>query len=122
MGDFSENEKRGDPRYHVHIKVDYKTKDMFLSNYVTNISKGGVFIETKEPFPVSSEIDLVLELPEAQSTIHMQGRVAWTYDIKKGGPLVILQGMGIKFTDIKPDEIKVLETYIEELSRQTETL
>ena len=122
MGNFSGKEKRGEPRHQVHIKVDYKTKDMFLSNYVTNISKGGVFIETKEPFPVSSEIDLALELPGAQSTIHAQGRVAWTYDIKKGGPLVIVHGMGIKFTDIKPDEIKALETYIEELSSPTEPL
>ena len=122
MGDFSEKEKRCNSRYHVHIKVEYKTKGMFLSNYVTNISKGGVFIETKEPFPVSSEIDLALELPESQSTIHAQGRVAWTYDIKKGGPLVVVHGMGIKFTDIKPDEIKALETYIEELSSQAEPL
>ena len=122
MGDYSGKEKRFHARYRVHIKVDYETKDMFLSNYVTNISKGGVFIETKSPFPVSSEIELALELPEAQSTIHAQGRVSWTYDIKKGGPLVIVQGMGIKFTDIKPDDIKVLETYIEELSSQTEPL
>jgi hypothetical protein len=32
------SERRQDPRHRVHIAVDCQTREMFVSNYVTNIS------------------------------------------------------------------------------------
>ncbi|MBI3995245.1 MAG: PilZ domain-containing protein, partial [Nitrospirae bacterium] len=49
-------ERRKDLRIDVNIKVDYSTKGMFVSNYVTNLSKGGVFIQTNDPLPIQSQI------------------------------------------------------------------
>jgi uncharacterized protein (TIGR02266 family) len=108
-------DRRQHPRYDVKIKVDYRTMDMFLSNYVTNISKGGVFIQTENPLPLQSEIHLTLSLPELGATIEAKGKVAWTYDIKKGTSH-IAPGMGIKFVDLPPQQKTLLEDYLKKLS------
>jgi uncharacterized protein (TIGR02266 family) len=109
------DEHRQDPRYDVHIQVDYASRDMFLSNYVTNFSKGGLFIQTENPLPVQSEIHLTLTLPENKTVIQAKGRVVWTYDIKKGTGRII-SGMGIKFIDLSIEHKAVITNTIQRLS------
>ena len=109
------HEHRQDPRFDVHIRVNYAARDMFLSNYVTNLSKGGLFIQTENPLPIQSEILLTLTLPETDTVIQTKGRVAWTYDIKKGTGHII-PGMGIKFIDLSPEHKSVIENHLQKLS------
>ena len=115
METHSQDNRRADPRFDVNIKVDYDTKDMFVSNYVTNISKGGLFIQTGDPLPIQSEISLTLVLPGVHATLQTKGKVCWTYDIKKGTSTIIT-GMGIKFTQLTPSDKDLLESYIRNLS------
>jgi len=112
--------RRKDARFEVKIKVDYSTKDIFVSNYVTNLSKGGVFIETKTPLPVQSEIRLTFILPEFNVKIEAKGKVVWTYDVKKGTSKVV-SGMGIKFTDLSPENKAQIEEYLMKLSQPSAT-
>ena len=105
-----------DPRFSVTINVDFSTKDMFLASRVTNLSRGGLFIESRQPLPIQSEIDLTFTLPEFQITISAKGRVAWNFDMKKGTQRLIT-GSGIRFTDIAPEHRMILEAYLEKLSR-----
>jgi uncharacterized protein (TIGR02266 family) len=105
-----------DPRFNVRINVDYSTKDMFLASRVTNISRGGLFIESRHPLPIQAEIDLTFTLPEFQITISARGRVVWNFDMKKGSQRLIM-GSGIRFTDISPEHRMILEAYLEKLSR-----
>lgn len=109
------DDRRKEPRLDVNIQVDYKARDMFISNYVTNISKGGVFIQTDSPLPIHSEIQVTFSIPETGRTITAKGKVAWTYDIKKGS-ISITPGMGIRFTDLSMDNRKILEDYIRNLT------
>lgn len=113
-------ERRKDTRLDVTIKVDYSTKGMFVSNYVTNLSKGGVFIQTDDPLPIQSQINLTFTLPELNITIEAKGKVTWTYDIKKGTSAII-SGMGIKFTDLTAEHKALIEDYISKLSTQSGT-
>jgi len=108
-------EHRQDPRFDVHIRVDYASRNMFLSNYVTNLSNGGLFIQTENPLPVQSEILVTLNLPEINTVIQVKGRVAWTYDIKKGTGRIIT-GMGIKFMDLSIENKSVIKDYIQKLT------
>lgn len=105
---------RHDPRFDVQITVDWSTRDMFLSNHVTNLSKGGLFIETPTPLPLNSEVFLRLTLPDVDAVVETKGRVIWTFDVKKGTARV-LPGMGIKLTDTSPQHREQLEAYLSRL-------
>jgi uncharacterized protein (TIGR02266 family) len=108
--------ERQDRRYTVDIRVDCSTRDMFVSNCVMNISRGGLFIASEQPLPIASEVLLRLTLGDGDATtIEAHGRVVWTYDIRKGSSRVI-PGSGIKFLDLAPEHAARLEDYLIELS------
>ncbi|HTN42314.1 MAG TPA: TIGR02266 family protein [Nitrospiria bacterium] len=110
----SGRDRRKDPRFDVKIKVDFSTKGIFVSNYVTNLSRGGVFIETATPLPIQSQIHLTFMLPDINVRIEATGKVVWTYDVKKGTGKVV-SGMGIKFTDLLPQDKAQIEEYLMKL-------
>ncbi len=111
----SETPTRQHPRHPVDLKVDYTTRDAFLANHITNLSRGGLFIASEAPLPVSSELDIVLTLPDQDERIRARGRVIWNYDIRKGTTRVI-PGMGIKFLDISPEDSHKLAQYLATLA------
>jgi uncharacterized protein (TIGR02266 family) len=47
---------RSDPR--VTINKEFDSFDQFIQEYVTNISRTGVFIKTKTPLPVGTTVNL----------------------------------------------------------------
>jgi uncharacterized protein (TIGR02266 family) len=100
------------PRYRVAIQVNYATRDLFLANRITNISQGGVFIETV--LPLDAEVDLNFSLPGSNVTIGAKGRVVWTYDMRKGSCRLV-EGSGIRFVGMPAEERHQLEAYLHTL-------
>jgi uncharacterized protein (TIGR02266 family) len=47
---------RQEPR--VTINKEFDSFDQFIQEYITNISRSGVFIKTKTPLPVGTEVNL----------------------------------------------------------------
>ncbi len=109
---------REHPRYPVSLRVDYSTRDAFLANHVSNLSRGGLFIASERPLPVNAELDLVLILPGAEARIQARGRVIWNYDIRKGTSHVT-PGMGIKFLDMPSSDRQRLADYLATLQPAT---
>ena len=101
------------PRYHVAIQVNCATRDLFTANRITNISRGGVFIE--KVLPLDSEVDLSFCLPDSQVTIGAKGRVVWTYDIRKDS-IHLVEGSGIRFVEMSAEERQLLEDYLKKLT------
>jgi uncharacterized protein (TIGR02266 family) len=110
----SGRDRRKDPRFSVSIKVDYSTKGIFDSNYVTNLSTGGVFIRTEKPHPIQSEVQLTFTLPDIHVVIQAKGKVVWNYDIRRG-TTAIVPGMGIKFIDLPSPQRALILEYIKKL-------
>lgn len=106
---------RGSQRYEVSIPVDCTTRDAFVSNHVSNISRGGLFIRSDAPLPLNAEVSLVLRLPGAEQSIHATGRVVWNYDMPKGTTRIV-SGSGIRFLDITPSDRAILERYLASLA------
>jgi uncharacterized protein (TIGR02266 family) len=102
---------REHPRYEVSIPVDCSTRHVFVSNHVSNISRGGLFIRSDAPLPLNSEVSLVLRLPETDECIRATGRVIWNYDMRKGTTRVV-PGSGIRFLDMPPSDRATLERYL----------
>jgi uncharacterized protein (TIGR02266 family) len=102
-------------RYQLDIPVNCSTSGFFVSNRVTNISRGGLFIQSADPLPLHAEVELAFALPDTGATILATGRVVWNYDIAKGGAR-ILPGSGIKFIDMAPGDKELLEACLEKLA------
>jgi uncharacterized protein (TIGR02266 family) len=102
-------------RYQLDIPVNCSTSSFFVSNRVTNISRGGLFIQSTDPLPLHAEVDLAFTLPDTGATILATGRVIWNYDMAKGSAR-LLPGSGIKFIDMAPGDRALLEECLEKLA------
>jgi hypothetical protein len=52
----NDSSKRGDPR--VTINKEFESFDAFIQEYVTNISRTGVFIKSQQPLPAGTLVNL----------------------------------------------------------------
>ena len=109
--------RRAHDRYEVTIPVDCTTQHLFVSNHVSNISKGGLFIRSDKPLPIETEVTLVLRLPATGVCIRARGRVVWNYDMPKGTSRIV-PGSGIRFVDMSPTDRAALEGYLDSLPRR----
>ena len=76
-----------------------------------NLSEGGMYIRTKEPFPTGSELEIILSLGVG-SKIYLTGVVVYeTSPLNSSSKLP--PGMAIEFKAIGDKEIKMLRGYIQ---------
>ena len=54
--------RRRAARLHHELPVAYRSAGSFLSDWATNISRGGLFINTQAP-PVGTELRVVIQIP-----------------------------------------------------------
>jgi uncharacterized protein (TIGR02266 family) len=110
-----ETAEREHERYEVEIRVDWVSGQMFVSDHVTNIGKGGLFIQSDKPMP-KGEVEMVLWLP-GKSPVHAKGRVVWNADPSRA-PGQPLGGAGLSFIDMHPADRALLHDYLRDLSRR----
>jgi hypothetical protein len=106
VGGASAQERRRHPRYPfsasaeaVHLQADTR-----LNGRVSDVGRGGCYIDTINPFPVGS--DVKLHVVKGSTSFVAQGRVLYS----ASG-----MGMGLAFTKIEPERIHVLEQWLKEL-------
>ena len=87
---------RRDSRLPRRLQVSYRTQGNFLVSYSVNLSKGGVFIESSEPLPIGTEVQLKLDVPDA-GHIDLVGHVAW---VRQASPDGLPDGMGIQLREM----------------------
>jgi uncharacterized protein (TIGR02266 family) len=78
------------------LEVTYRNAGAFLVAYTTNLSKGGVFIETDEQLPVGSELVLRFGIP-GETPVELVAKVARVSAIAEGGQG---PGMGLRFEQL----------------------
>jgi uncharacterized protein (TIGR02266 family) len=107
--------ERAYERYEVEIRVDWVSGQMFVSDHVTNIGGGGLFIRSEQP-PVHGDVEMVLWLP-GRSPVRVTGRVVWTHDPSRaaGSPI---GGAGVSFIDMHPADRALLHEYLRDLGRR----
>jgi uncharacterized protein (TIGR02266 family) len=87
----------------VSLNVRYKsaTVDEFIENHAHDVSRGGIYIKTANPFPPGTLLKFEIRLASDQAVIAGVGRVVWKRDAgHSNGERPA--GMGVKF--IKIDE------------------
>ena len=59
------------------IRLSYGTLDQFVERFASNISRGGMFIRTREPRPIGTVLDFELRLQSGEAVVKGQGIVRW---------------------------------------------
>ncbi len=87
----AEDEQRHDRR--LTINKEFESFDAFVHEYVTNVSRSGVFIRSRDPLPIGTKVNLTFTvIMEDVATIEGAGEVVRVQDDPSG--------MGIVFTEL----------------------
>ena len=89
---------RRNARLSLEVMVGVTSGTDTFSGWGTNLSAGGVFVNSNHAHPVGTKVHVLLQLP-GHSECTLNGRVAWA---QPAGPGVAEPGMGIEF--ISPDD------------------
>ncbi len=104
--------RRKHPRARISIGVQYKALDLFETNTILNISKGGMFIKTNKPHPLGTVLSLEFTLPGRKESIHATGLVVWNHKPTQTSISSYAPGMGVKLTKIEPGDLALIEDYV----------
>ncbi len=91
-------ERRLIDRVLLDCEVDYGSDDTFLFAQATNISALGIFLQTREPEPVGTRLNLRFSLSAQEAPLQAEGVVRWVNPYRPGDFDNINPGMGIEFT------------------------
>lgn len=115
---YSGSERRVYPRAKIDIWIRYRVYsdkgglNIFKEGRAINISEGGIgiILETHERLRVNDKLELKLKLPRTLQFILVRGDVVWAKEIKPEE----LYRYGISFTDIDPNDKKMIIKYVTE--------
>src|SRR6266536_4661174 len=100
MGD--PHDKRSGHRAPVRLllKLSYGTVDEFIASFASNMSRGGVFIRTREPKAIGTLLAFEFRLQGGQAVVKGQGIVRWVQPDSPGAHPPAASGMGVQFLDL----------------------
>lgn len=77
----------------ITINKEFESFDAFVHEYVTNVSRSGVFIRSKDPLPVGTKVNLKFTvIMDEVEVIEGMGEVVRVQDDPSG--------MGVAFTEL----------------------
>jgi uncharacterized protein (TIGR02266 family) len=103
----------------VTLKIKFKseTLEQFIERYAVDVSQGGIFIRTKEPLAVGTQMKFEFQLRDASPLIAGEGTVVWTRENDPSRP-AIAPGMGVRFDRLAEGSQGVLEKILAEKAKQ----
>ncbi|MEO8843765.1 MAG: TIGR02266 family protein [Kofleriaceae bacterium] len=103
----------------VTLKIKFKseTLEQFIERYAVDVSQGGIFIRTKEPLAVGTQMKFEFQLRDASPLIAGEGTVVWTRENDPSRP-AIAPGMGVRFDRLADGSQSVLEKILAEKAKQ----
>ncbi|HEY4238616.1 MAG TPA: TIGR02266 family protein [Kofleriaceae bacterium] len=103
----------------VTLKIKFKseTLEQFIERYAVDVSQGGIFIRTKEPLGVGTQMKFEFQLRDASPLIGGEGTVVWTRENDPSRP-AIAPGMGVRFDRLAEGSQAILERILAEKAKQ----
>lgn len=104
---------RAFPRIPAQLPVLYgRNRSQLQAGCTSNISTGGVFIETKHPLPENEQVLIKLELPTASAPVICYGIISWKNDPQQPSDPDMPPGMGVQFLQLELPELKAIREFI----------
>lgn len=95
MGSDDGRERRRFPRRPMLLRVEYPDRRAYVASWTENVSQGGLFVRTDEPFVIGERVSLVLSFPGLLAPTHVEGIVAWIREPEAGWG----RGIGVRVDD-----------------------
>src|SRR6478672_3429836 len=103
-------EQRKEMRTAITLKIKFKSASLeeFIERYSVDVSRGGIFIRTKQPLPVGTPIKFEFQLQDTTALIAGEGTVVWTreHDPARAGSA---PGMGVRFEKLAATSQEILD-------------
>ncbi|HET8733133.1 MAG TPA: TIGR02266 family protein [Anaeromyxobacteraceae bacterium] len=109
------DDKRRANRLEHELPVAYRSVGSFLTDWATNISQGGMFINTRSPLPVGTDVKILIQLPTMEFPVGLSGKVMRVVEHDRAAQ--VAPGMAIQFTDVDPSRREQIESLVERLQR-----
>ena len=88
----------------VDLEVDYGSEDTFLFAYACNISSLGIFLQTYEPEPRGTRLNLRFVVPGSGKRLQVEGVVRWVNHHRPGDINSLNPGMGVEFEGLTEEQ------------------
>src|SRR5881394_477077 len=107
-----------DTRGPVNLRIKFPSESLqqFIERYGVDVSRGGIFIRTREPLPVGTRLKLDFQLVDTVPLFQGDGTVVWIreHDASRAG---VTPGMGVRFDRLTTESQTTLDTILEEKIR-----
>jgi uncharacterized protein (TIGR02266 family) len=108
----------GKPEDVVRVRLRYPDLETFVEKYAPNVTRGGIFLASRDPRPVGEVLRFEVLLRQGGPVLSGEGRVTWVKEFNPSEPHRPY-GMGVQFLYVDPDARAVLDRLLrkKELSR-----
>lgn len=116
MGSVSE---RQEPRFNTatNVSVQVEGREQLQELWTANISKGGLFVLTREPPAMGSRVSVTLETPDGVLTL--QAEVVHVVPPSDDNALMS-PGVGLQFSAVTDAQRQAVQSYVDGVARQLE--
>jgi uncharacterized protein (TIGR02266 family) len=80
----------------VRVRLRYAAFDTFIEKFAPNVTRGGVFLASKTPFPVGTVFAFEIQLAGGEPALAGEGKVTWVKPFDPAAPQKA-HGMGVQF-------------------------
>lgn len=85
----------------VRLQLRYPDENVFLQRFATNVTRGGIFLASRNPFPVGTVLGFEVTLLQGPPLLAGTGKVAWVREFNPQEPQRA-HGMGVQFLSVLP--------------------
>jgi len=108
---FERADRRESVRVPTRLRVCFGSEGELRDSLMTNLSRGGLFVETPEPADIGTFIELRLQIDETGEALEVSGKVV-SQNVGPGFQSGS-KGMGIRFLEMKPDAARKIDELYE---------
>ena len=99
-------DKRTAPRLPIALEVSYPSGEALRRDYISNLSSGGMFVKTRSPLPIGTEVTLEIAVGD-EAPLSLRGKVVWDRLFAQGGEP---EGFGVRFIEPVDPRLQALLT------------
>src|SRR5690349_1829902 len=109
--------RRLNPRFPIVQSVDVRTADgLHLSYFARDLSRGGLFLNTTQPLPLFSEVDVLLHSAEGEPCA-VPARVVHIVSSAKAALVGSAAGMGLQLEPTSRKQETLIEQLVEDAQK-----
>jgi|GEM_PF-6306029 len=110
-------DRREAERQEARVKIRFATPEALEKEYTSNISKGGLFVNTRKTYPLRSKVKFIMVFPISDEVVELTGEVV---HVQEPRPDVdpSQSGIGVQFIDLTPQKRATIENYIARIDKR----